>query len=173
MKNEPLAWYIAGPLIGLIVPLLLLLKEKQFGISSSYRFLISGFTKKNDYFNYNREQDAWQFYFAIGLVLTGLFYNWNGYDLNALKTTKTNVVGFSGGDVMHYVSTSGFYDLSNWAIFLFGGVLIGFGSRYSNGCTAGHCIMGMSQFSLTSFIATIGFFIGGLIATYFIIPYLF
>ena len=165
MKNEPLAWYIAGPLIGLIVPALLILKEKQFGISSSYRFLLSGITKKPNYFNYNREQDAWQFYFAIGLVLTGLFYNWNGYDMNALKTTV--------GSVKFYAPTSGFYDLSNWATFLFGGVLIGFGSRYSNGCTAGHCIMGMSQFSLTSFIATIGFFIGGLIATYFIIPYLF
>ena len=34
------------------------LKEKQFGISSSYRFLISGFTKKLRYFNYNSEQDA-------------------------------------------------------------------------------------------------------------------
>ena len=163
--KQPWAWYIAGPLIGLIVPALLILKEKQFGISSSYRFLLSGFTKKLGYFNYNREQDAWQFYFAIGLVLTGLFYNWNGYDLNALKTTV--------GSVKFYAPTSGFYDLSNWAIFLFGGVLIGFGSRYSNGCTAGHCIMGMSQFSLTSFIATIGFFIGGLFATYFIIPYLF
>ena len=165
MTNEPLAWYIAGPLIGLIVPLLLLLKEKQFGISSTYRFLISGFTKKLGYFNYKREQDAWQFYFAIGLVLTGLFYNWNGYDLNALKTTV--------GSVKFYAPTSGFYNLSNWAIFLFGGILIGFGSRYSNGCTAGHCIMGMSQLSKTSLLATIGFFIGGLIATYFIIPYLF
>ncbi len=155
MKNEPLAWYIAGPLIGLIVPLLLLLKEKQFGVSSSYRFILSGITKKPDYFNYHRQQDAWQLYFAIGLVLTGMFYNLNGYDMNALKS-------------VHH-----FYDLKNWAIFLFGGVLIGFGSRYSNGCTAGHCIMGMSQLSKTSFIATVGFFIGGLTATYFIIPYLF
>ena len=101
MKNEPLAWYIAGPLIGLIVPLLLLLKEKQFGISSTYRFLISSFTKKIGYFNYNREQDAWQVYFAIGLVLTGLFYNWNGYDLNALKTT---VGGFGGGEIIFGVT---------------------------------------------------------------------
>ena len=164
MKNEPLAWYIAGPLIGLIVPALLILKEKQFGISSSYRFLISGITKKPGYFNYNREQDAWQFYFVIGLILTGVFYGLNGYDMNELKTTV--------GSVKFYAPTSGFYDLSNWTIFLIGGVLIGFGSRYSNGCTAGHCIMGMSQFSKTSFIATIGFFIGGLIATYFIIPYI-
>ena len=86
MKNEPLAWYIAGPLIGLIVPLLLILKEKQFGISSSYRFLISGLTKKPGYFNYNREHDAWQFYFVIGLILTGVFYGLNGYDMNELKT---------------------------------------------------------------------------------------
>jgi uncharacterized membrane protein YedE/YeeE len=154
MNNEPLAWYIAGPLIGLIVPALLILKEKQFGISSSYRYLISGLTKKPSYFNYNRVQDAWQLYFVIGLIITGLIYNFNGYDMNALKTTNE------------------FYNLNNWAIFLFGGVLVGFGARYSNGCTAGHCIMGMSQLSKTSFLATIGFFIGGLIATYFIIPFI-
>jgi hypothetical protein len=165
MTNEPLAWYIAGPLIGLIVPILLILKEKQFGVSSSYRYILSGITKKPSYFNYHRAQDAWQVYFAIGLILTGIIYNLNGYDMNALKT--------SVGSVKFDALTSGFYDLSNWAIFLFGGVLIGFGSRYSNGCTAGHCIMGMSQLSKTSFLATIGFFIGGLIATYFIIPFLF
>jgi hypothetical protein len=165
MTNEPLAWYIAGPLIGLIVPILLILKEKQFGVSSSYRYILSGITKKPSYFNYHREQDAWQVYFAIGLILTGIIYNLNGHDMNTLKT---NVVS-----VKFNAITSGFYDLSNWAIFLFGGVLIGFGSRYSNGCTAGHCIMGMSQLSKTSFLATIGFFIGGLIATYFIIPFLF
>ena len=36
---EPWPWYIAGPLIGLTVPLLLLLANKQLGISSSFRHI--------------------------------------------------------------------------------------------------------------------------------------
>ena len=164
MKNEPLAWYIAGPLIGLMVPLLLILKEKQFGVSSSYRYLISLVIKKPKYFNYSNTQDAWQIYFSIGLVITGLIYNLNNYDMNILNTIGSNR-GFQE-------PTISFYSLNNWALFLFGGVLIGFGSRYSNGCTAGHCIMGLSQFAPSSLIATIGFFIGGLIMAYILNPIL-
>ena len=164
MKNEPLAWYIAGPLIGLMVPLLLILKEKQFGVSSTYRYLISLVIKKPKYFNYSNTQDAWQIYFSIGLVITGLIYNLNNYDMNILNTIGSN------SDFQ--VPTISFYSLNNWALFLFGGVLIGFGSRYSNGCTAGHCIMGLSQFAPSSLIATIGFFIGGLIMAYILNPIL-
>jgi uncharacterized membrane protein YedE/YeeE len=37
----PWPWYVAGPLIGLVVPLLLLLVGKSFGVSSSFRHLCS------------------------------------------------------------------------------------------------------------------------------------
>jgi len=162
--KEPLAWYIAGPLIGLVVPILLILREKQFGVSSNYRFILSKITKKPSYFNYANTADGWQFSFAIGLVIVGVIYHLSGYDINGIsKLDKIDT----------YIATNEFYSIKNWGIFFFGGILIGFGSRWSNGCTAGHCIMGMSQLSKTSFIATIAFFIGGLIATYFIIPYLF
>jgi uncharacterized membrane protein YedE/YeeE len=161
MSKEPLAWYIAGPLIGLIVPLLLLLREKQFGISSSYRFLISRLTKKPSYFNYDGSQDAWQFQFAIGLIAVGVFYAVTGGE-----RFFYNPELFSAFPV-------DFYHIENWPIFLTGGILVGFGARYSNGCTAGHCIMGMSQLSPASFLATIGFFIGGLIVAHFINPFLF
>ncbi|MFN5147621.1 MAG: YeeE/YedE family protein, partial [Flavobacteriia bacterium] len=67
--SQPLPWFIAGPLIGLIVPALLILREKQFGISSSYRFLGAVILPKLNYFSYNKDQDRWQFQFAIGLIL--------------------------------------------------------------------------------------------------------
>ena len=47
-----------------------------------------------------------------------------------------------------------------------GGVLVGFGTRYADGCTSGHSIMGMSNLKWPSLVATIGFFIGGLIITF-------
>src|SRR5438034_11275874 len=37
--THPLPWYVAGPLIGLVVPALLLLVNKPFGISSNFRHL--------------------------------------------------------------------------------------------------------------------------------------
>ena len=58
-------------------------------------------------------------------------------------------------------------------ILLVAGVLLGFGSRYAGGCTSGHAISGLSNLQLPSLIAVIGFFIGGLVMSYFIIPVIF
>ena len=58
-------------------------------------------------------------------------------------------------------------------LLVFGGFLIGFGSRYAGGCTSGHAISGLSNFQLPSLKAVIGFFIGGLIMVNFIFPLIF
>ena len=162
--KSPLAWYIAGPLIGLIVPLLLILKEKQFGISSSYRYLGSKLFKKVNYFNYKSESDAWQFQFAIGLIFAGLIIP-QLIDVEAITTLEGNT---SYGLIFEKI-----YSSSNIFFFFIGGLFVGFGSRYANGCTAGHCIMGISQFSVSSIVSTVCFFIGGLFVSYFVIPFIF
>lgn len=161
--KEPLAWYFAGPLIGLIVPALLILREKQFGISSSYRYILSFIPSKISYFNYKREQDQWQLHFAIGLVLSAL--------------AATQLFGFSDALTIDKLSPNKYeivaqsiYDVKNALQFFIGGILVGFGARYANGCTAGHCIMGVSQFALSSILATIAFFVGGLMGSLFIVP---
>ena len=53
---------------------------------------------------------------------------------------------------------------------MLGGFLIGFGARYAGGCTSGHAISGLADLQLPSLVAVIGFFIGGLIMTWFILP---
>jgi uncharacterized membrane protein YedE/YeeE len=58
-------------------------------------------------------------------------------------------------------------------IFLGGGFLIGFGTRYAGGCTSGHAISGLSNLQVPSLIAVIGFFIGGLIMTHLFFPFIF
>jgi uncharacterized membrane protein YedE/YeeE len=55
-------------------------------------------------------------------------------------------------------------------LLLLGGVLIGFGTRYAGGCTSGHAISGLSNLQIPSLKAVIGFFIGGLIMSYFLFP---
>ena len=51
-----------------------------------------------------------------------------------------------------------------------GGFLIGFGTRWAGGCTSGHAISGLANLQLPSLIAVIGFFIGGLLMTNFLLP---
>ncbi len=162
--NTPLAWYFAGPLIGLMVPILLILREKQLGISSSYRFVGATLLPKLKYFNYSKNQDRWQIHFALGLVLSGFaaFQLFGAFDEVVIQP----ILDYEKAAVT-------IYDVKNGLQFFLGGILVGFGARYANGCTAGHCIMGVSQFATSSIIATISFFVGGLIGSLFINPILF
>ncbi len=50
------------------------------------------------------------------------------------------------------------------------GLLIGFGTRYGGGCTSGHAITGLSTLQLPSLIATVSFFIGGIVSANLILP---
>lgn len=160
--NAPLAWYIAGPLLGLTVPALLIIREKQLGISSSYRFLGAGFFSGLNYFKYDREQDRWQVHFAVGLILSGLAAS---QLFGISMEVNTLIPEFE----YQRVATT-IYTTENALQFFLGGILVGFGARYANGCTAGHCIMGVSQFAFSSILATFAFFIGGLLGTHFINP---
>ncbi|TNF48541.1 MAG: YeeE/YedE family protein [Bacteroidetes bacterium] len=162
--KEPLAWYIAGPLIGLVIPVLLILRGKQFGISSTYRFWGSYVLPRLSYFDYSRKSDLWQVQLTIGIFLSGILTGFFGQEVKLDEVTSK----------LHYEKVAlTIYESKNWIQFLFGGILIGFGSRYANGCTAGHCIMGVSQLSLSSMIVTICFFVGGLLGSQFIIPLIF
>jgi hypothetical protein len=63
--------------------------------------------------------------------------------------------------------------LKGFMILAFGGLMVGFGSRYAGGCTSGHAISGLSDLQIPSLIAVIGFFAGGLIMTFLIMPLIF
>lgn len=157
-----LPWYIAGPLIGLMVPLLLYFKEKQLGLSSSYRFLGSFVLPKNSYFNYQKSNDAWQFHFALGIILAA-------FALVQLDLFTPQPVDQS---LTYNARIPDVYSIQHWMMFLVGGVFIGFGARYADGCTAGHCIMGSALLSKASIISTVMFFVGGLIISHFFLPFI-
>jgi len=50
-----------------------------------------------------------------------------------------------------------------WLTALTGGVIMGFGARWAGGCTSGHGISGTLQLAVSSWLATICFFLGGVI----------
>jgi hypothetical protein len=137
-------------LIGLFVPVTLILSNKQFGISSSLQNLCSIIIPKTkSIFNVaDLKKNNWKLYFVIGIVFGSFLAN------NIFSEYSNNFLP------VHYYSVSGIITL------LIGGILIGFGTRYANGCTSGHSITGLSMLKLSSFIATISFFVGGLIYTF-------
>ena len=63
--------------------------------------------------------------------------------------------------------------VKGFLILLGAGMLIGFGALYAGGCTSGHAITGLSSLQLPSLLAVIGFFAGGLLMTWFLIPLIF
>lgn len=152
---EPWPWWVVGPLLGLMVPLLLVFAGKNFGISGSFRDIAAVCTPrsvKTSYLNYDWRKNAWKIFLAGGVVLGGFIGN---YVLSA------EPVPFLPPQ---YYTPIGVITLA------VGGILVGFGTRYADGCTSGHSIMGMSSLQVTSLIATICFFIGGLIMTWLIMP---
>ena len=72
--SKPWPWYIAGPLIGLMVPLLLFLGNKSFGISSNLRHICAAcFPSRIPFFHYDWKKESWNLVFAAGIFLGGLF----------------------------------------------------------------------------------------------------
>src|SRR6187402_1512762 len=71
--KHPWPWYVAGPLIGLTVPLLLILGNRTLGISSSLRHMCAACVPANiSFFKYEWKKESWNILFVIGIVIGGL-----------------------------------------------------------------------------------------------------
>ena len=181
MIVQPFPWYVAGPLIALIM-LSLLLIGKKFGMSSNLRTICSalGADKSCEFFKFDWKSQRWNLIVVLGAVIGGFIasnfiseeVNLNVDTVQSLKELGFNSVGGSylplelfGNDV--------FTSPKSIMILLLGGFLVGFGARYAGGCTSGHAISGLSNLQLPSLIAVIGFFIGGLVMVHLIFPLIF
>ena len=178
--SNPWPWYVGGPLIGLIVPLLLLVGGKRFGVSTSLQHICAATVPRGlEYFNYDwRRQGTWNLVFVLGIVLGGfiaatVFTGPEVYidmsdatreDLRALRLTE--LTGLVPGEIF---SWEGLLTLPGLVMIIGGSFLVGFGARYAGGCTSGHAIMGLADLQVASLVAVIGFFIGGLISTHLVL----
>ncbi len=87
--RQPWPWYVAGPLIGLIVPVLLLLGNKSFGISSSLRHICAACLPAGiPFFSYNWKQEMWNIVFVLGIALGGLIAAASLADPNAIVVAE-------------------------------------------------------------------------------------
>jgi len=182
LLSEPWPWYVAGPLIGLMVPVLLLLSGKPFGISSSLRHLCAATLPRGiEYFRYDwKERGAWSLTFVFGIILGSviaatLLLNPDPIALSEATHADLAALGITDFDGLvpdDLISWSSLGTLPGLIVLVLGGLLIGFGTRYAGGCTSGHGITGLATLQKASFVAVIGFFIGGLFVTHLILPLL-
>lgn len=180
---QPWSWYVSGPLIALTM-FILLYVGKNFGMSSNLRTLctICGADKTCDFFCFDWKAQRWNLLVMTGAIIGGFvasYYLSDNQipDLNPETVAHLKEIGFESAGKT-YVPTElfgpeAFSDPKILAILLIGGILVGFGARYAGGCTSGHAISGISNLQLPSLIATIGFFIGGLIMVHLIFPLIF
>lgn len=180
--SQPWPWYVAGPMIALVMALLLFF-GKRFGLSSNLNTICSilGAGKNCDYFDFNWKDQIWNLVFAIGLVIGGGIAQYFlspdiqvGISESTIAELKSYGITNPGKALVpeSIFSWESLATIKGIIMLVVGGFLVGFGTRYANGCTSGHAISGLSDLQLPSLIAVVGFFIGGLTITYFVLPYL-
>jgi uncharacterized membrane protein YedE/YeeE len=180
--SQPWPWYVAGPLIGLIVPALLIIGNKPFGISANLRhacaIVLPGDTP---FFRYDwRGAGGWNLAFVAGIAVGGFIAStWlaSHAPIGISIATKHDLAtlgvrDFSGLVPVELFSWRSVLTVRGFVMMIVGGGLVGFGTAYAGGCTSGHAISGLANLQLPSLIAVLGFFAGGLIATWLLLPLL-
>lgn len=177
--KQPWPWYVAGPLIGLTVPVLLIIGNKSFGISSSMRHLCAACLPANiPYFKYDWKKEMWNLFFVAGIFLGGMIAahflaNPAPIQINtklAAELAGYGITDFSGLVPSQLFNWPALFTIKGFVMMVLGGFLVGFGTRYAGGCTSGHSIMGLATLQWPSLVATCCFMAGGFIMANIIIP---
>lgn len=183
--SRPWHWAVSGAAIALVV-FLLTWMGRTFGVSMAFSDFctLAGAGKKFGFFKMDIKDEYWRLAFVLGAVAGGF--------IAARFLPGPDPVAISGATIAHlkdwkmeyFVTTEEGTGLFNTILFNFksfggivlaviGGFLVGFGSRYADGCTSGHGITGLAHLQLPSLLTVAGFFIGGLLMTWLIMPLIF
>jgi len=181
LLRQPWPWYVAGAIVGLTVPALLLLGNKHFGISANLRHACAAcFPANIKFFRYDWKKEIWNLFFVGGIVagafLATYFLSSNAPVQVAPKLVEElkgyGITDFSNVIPADIFSFRSLFTLRGFILLVGGGFLVGFGTRYAGGCTSGHSIMGLSNLQKPSLIATISFMVGGFIMANLILPFI-
>lgn len=182
--SAPLPWYVAGPLIGLVVPLLLVLGGKTFGVSSNLRHLCAAMPLperwKPRYLRYEwLRTGGWNLVLVFGMAVGGFvavrLFGMPDVGGHISAATRADLVGIgleqpTGVAPAEIFAWDALLTPTGLLLIVVGGFLVGFGARYAGGCTSGHAISGLATFQRASIATVLGFFIGGLVVTFGVLP---
>jgi hypothetical protein len=178
---EPWPWYVAGPLIAVVMASMYLLGF-SFGISSTMRTICAacGAGRIADFFRFNWKEQTWNLLFVAGMMIGGaigaIALSDDERPVAIHPDVKKSLVDYGmeapGAQFqpVDIFSWDNLFTAQGLIFMVLGGFLVGFGTRYAGGCTSGHAIAGLSALQLPSLVAVIGFFAGGLLVTWFVLP---
>ncbi len=144
MLHEQLAWYVAGPVLGLCVVACRVLFNGRLGVTGGFSEVIGKLSRGSTSFD-------WRGWFLFGVVLAGTLY---------LVIWGSAV--FAGYGWM----TRNLSDGATAVLLLASGVLIGYGAKLAGGCTSGNGLSGMSSFSPASMASTATFFSTAIVVSF-------
>jgi len=179
---QPWSWWFSGIMIAAIMFFLLYFGQ-SFGFSSNLRTICAaaGLGKSAKFFDFNWKAQIWNLVFLVGAILGGFiareFLSTGAPVLISDATIQDlSKLGIAAPESLQPAELFGLdavLSIKGFLLLAFGGLMVGFGSRYAGGCTSGHAISGLSDLQVPSLIAVMGFFIGGLLMTYLFLPLIF
>jgi uncharacterized membrane protein YedE/YeeE len=129
---DRLAWYIAGPILGLVVVAMYALANRPVGATSSYAETLS--------FVLRRPAERWRVWFFVGLFAGAIV---------AVVLRAGPDFSFDYGELGQELPL-----LALLPLLVVAGFVMGFGARWSGGCTSGHGLRGCAALSPASLVAT-------------------
>ena len=139
--TQPWPWYIAGPLIGLTVPALLILGNKSFGISSSLRHICAACIPAGiPFFKYDWKKEIWNLFFVGGITIGGflaMFFLENPEPIAVSEDLKSELSTYGINNYsklipVEIMNWQSLFTLRGLIMMVGGGFLIGFGTRYES-----------------------------------------
>jgi len=158
LRAEQWSPYLVGALIGMLSWVSFVISDKPLGCSTAFtrtggmieRIFRGRKVEKRLYYKKFAPAVDWEWMLVLGVIigsflsscLSGQFvWQW--------------VPGF-------WIETVGTGRFARWLPALAGGIVMGFGARWAGGCTSGHGISGTLQLAVSSWLAALCFFAGGI-----------
>jgi len=150
--------YAVGIGIGVLSWIAFVLSDKPIGCSTAFT-RTSGMIEKllrgrkvhdKPYYQKFAPEIDWEWMLVVGVII-GAFLS--------SKLSQTFGIEWVPAQWQAAAGDSG---LTRWAVALLGGVVMGVGARWAGGCTSGHGISGTLQLAVSSWLAAMSFFVGGI-----------
>ena len=176
--SQPWPWYVAGPVIGLMVPLHLIFLNRTFGMSSSFRHMCAAVVPNNlDFLKYDWKSESWNLVMVAG-VLIGAFiasaFLASDAPIALSESAILRLKGFGitiSLDSTRLNSSAGHRSATGKAsLYHRRRVPCRFRNTLCRRVHLGPCHHGHEPFSIALLVAVLGFFTGGLITSWILLP---
>jgi hypothetical protein len=156
--------YTVGIGIGILSWIAFVLSDKPLGCSTAFA-RTSGMIEKllrgrkildKPYYQKFIPEIDWEWMLVVGVII-GAFFSSKLSGTFGIEWVPT-----------HWQAAAGDSAMTRWIVALLGGVIMGIGARWAGGCTSGHGISGTMQLAVSSWLAAMSFFAGGIAAAMFL-----